>query len=465
VHSARYRRFLGLLLALLALVVVLNGLNRYLAHDELEHVHATWYVANGQRPWVDFFENHHPALWFLLVPVLRVFGESTTAILAMRLLMLLLLFGIAAVVAAITRSVTHSVDTGRLAVITLLSTVMFVEKAVEIRPDVPQVFFGLLSFLVLLRCFRSGRPRHAVLSGFLAALSFLFLQKALFLLAAFTLLFLIQRGRRRMPPVCLGAFILAFLLPVFALTLLLLHSGSFSDYILCCWRVHLGHVVSFLPLDVLARSWAQNLLFWGIALLAWARIVFGRRRHSGLGWVGVCGLAYLLSVFAAPHPYRQYFMLPLALMAVGVAWIIHALFRRYGFGEGRKMAAVAVFVLVPLALNGLAVAHSHGPQLRKIDFVLRNTDPGERVYDGDIRFNVFRRDLHYFWYAIQNGGLETYNRLTGGRFADYDACRLVREMEPRFISRVGLDPDRCGLRDRYRDTPFSHLYARKEVFD
>jgi hypothetical protein len=59
-------------------------------------------------------------------------------------------------------------------------------------------------------------------------------------------------------------------------------------------------------------------------------------------------------------------------------------------------------------------------------------------------------------------GLDTYNRLTGGKYGDYDICRLIRGKRPRFISDFHLDIDACGLKKLYKPTPFPHLYIRLE---
>ena len=67
--------------ALAAVFVVLTfalSIFRFLDGDEFEHVHSAWHVLNGAIPYVDFFEHHHPLLWYLLAPVLALTGESAT---------------------------------------------------------------------------------------------------------------------------------------------------------------------------------------------------------------------------------------------------------------------------------------------------------------------------------------------------------------------------------------------------
>jgi hypothetical protein len=111
------------------------------------------------------------------------------------------------------------------------------------------------------------------------------------------------------------------------------------------------------------------------------------------------------------------------------------------------------------------IFQSNQSQKRKIQYVLENTIDSDYVYDGDIQFNLFRKDLHYFWYSIRNQGLKTYNKITHGKFVDYDACRLIKSKKPRFISDFQLDLEGCGLAKMYKPTVFKHLFERIDPYD
>ena len=78
------------------------------------------------------------------------------------------------------------------------------------------------------------------------------------------------------------------------------------------------------------------------------------------------------------------------------------------------------------------------------------------MYDDRPSFNLFRPDMHYFWFMVKPG-VRLYNSLAGGRFADYDVCRLFATVRPRFVSDRAGNIERCGLARQYRPTPFSGL--------
>ncbi|MEZ4653332.1 MAG: hypothetical protein R3E12_06955 [Candidatus Eisenbacteria bacterium] len=46
--------------------------------DEMEHLHSTYLILQGLRPYEDFWQNHAPMLWLLFAPVMRVWPEGAS---------------------------------------------------------------------------------------------------------------------------------------------------------------------------------------------------------------------------------------------------------------------------------------------------------------------------------------------------------------------------------------------------
>jgi 4-amino-4-deoxy-L-arabinose transferase-like glycosyltransferase len=144
--------------------------------DEIEHTHSAWYIVNGARPYADFFQHHHPLLWYLIAPIVWAAGESPRVILMLRLAMLPFWAGTAWLTWRITMEVTGSPQIARVALLFLVSAVAFAASAIEVRPDVPQVFFAVLATCWLLRLLTTRRLAYAVGAGVSLSVSFLFLQ-------------------------------------------------------------------------------------------------------------------------------------------------------------------------------------------------------------------------------------------------------------------------------------------------
>tara|TARA_Y100001958_G_C20755854_1_gene238132 strand:- start:23 stop:520 length:498 start_codon:yes stop_codon:yes gene_type:complete len=93
-------------------------------------------------------------------------------------------------------------------------------------------------------------------------------------------------------------------------------------------------------------------------------------------------------------------------------------------------------------------------QLKKIEYVLSLTDTNDLVYDGDIQFNLFRRDLDFFWYSIREktGGLATFQKLKPYK---YDIYELIEQKKPKVISNYKLDINNPLILSKYK---IDHLY-------
>ena len=71
-------------------------------------------------------------------------------------------------------------------------------------------------------------------------------------------------------------------------------------------------------------------------------------------------------------------------------------------------------------------------QLAKIEYVLSMTDENDKVYDGNVIFNVFRDDIDYFWFCIGDSScLDAYKKVTGYKYNVYDSIAVKK---PKVIS-------------------------------
>ena len=69
-------------------------------------------------------------------------------------------------------------------------------------------------------------------------------------------------------------------------------------------------------------------------------------------------------------------------------------------GAGVHKIYLAGLLVVPLPFLTALGFPLNGVQLEKIAYVLQQTKSDEKVLDGRNDFNLFRPDLHYFWFQI-----------------------------------------------------------------
>src|ERR1700730_370643 len=81
-----YLGLFGLLLLSLVYRLALT-LNREIDIDEFQHLHAAWMVSRHYLLYRDFWENHTPLFYYLLIPLFRLVPEGPGLVILARIIM------------------------------------------------------------------------------------------------------------------------------------------------------------------------------------------------------------------------------------------------------------------------------------------------------------------------------------------------------------------------------------------
>src|SRR6267154_266877 len=132
----------ALLLALGAYFWRLHVLRvRYFCPDEFEHLHAAWSFSKGLVPYRDFFEHHTPWLYFFLVPFFKFYDVDTKVADAQAFFFfartwMWIFTGVILVLTFWVARLWRDARVGFVAVLFLGNTRTFLDKTIEVRPDV-----------------------------------------------------------------------------------------------------------------------------------------------------------------------------------------------------------------------------------------------------------------------------------------------------------------------------------------
>lgn len=167
-------------LALIALVVLVASMAFRLSFveafdfhaDEGQHLHFAWCISKGLVPYRDFFEHHAPWMHFAIAPLLRFYSVDSDADSALSFIfMLRKLMWVATglILAAVfwLGKAWRGWRVGLIASALLVNEAVFLDKTMEIRPDVPSLLFMVASLAALVGALRSGQASSFVLSGVL----------------------------------------------------------------------------------------------------------------------------------------------------------------------------------------------------------------------------------------------------------------------------------------------------------
>ena len=447
---------------------------RYFDPDELEHAHAAWCVFKGLLPYRDFFEHHTPWYYYLLAPFFRWFAVDRSFDSARHFLLFargssLVLCALAVILLVAAGSFASSSRrrVGLLAGLMLAAQPVVIQKTLEIRPDVLALPFLVGALWFLSRALREAdeprRLRWFAGGGLALGAAIMCTQKMLFVLpGAFTGLGLwALAGRPRWAPsrwVALPVVLAGVALPgLLTWAAFALHDGGWAffrnNFLLNVkWRLRTGRNV----IDTLETAWPVALL----AVVGAIPTLRPRSRRDSGDVLLVCTLAGLLAGIAVmPVPYRQYYLMPLAVACLLAAKGLVLLVERAPPGARPWLIAVtaAVLLLWPARDLKQEYAYQDPGQMNRLRYVLEQTGPEDPVMDGWLGTGVFRP--HAFYYFFLHPELRAM--VPKQEIDSYAKALETGKIRPALIT---LDRDLAGLGPRFVAFVRRNLTTRDGLF-
>jgi len=434
--------------------------SRVFDHDEFEHLHTAWKMLQGQEIYVDFFQHHHPFLDYLLMPVISVFGNTTESIFAGRHLMLLMTGGILIVTYLLSIRVFKHAEVGIISLILTSTMVTFYSKSIEIRPDIPQTLAALLSIYFLFTFYDRRSYKSFWISAVFLALAFLVLQKSIALILVFSILFMYDLREKAIVWKDILIYAVVFLVCISPYYIYLFLTGAFEQYLVMNWIVNIyvkqGFAKWLNPLATVREN-SITCVLYAIGIVALLKSTQHRR-------FAILSIGLIIAIFLMfKNLWRHYFMLAAPPFAIIASYALYTIFK----SKYAKFVVIIGAIYIPMA-----IMHNHAlfnmdneeqsAQIDKINYVLSITDENDRVYDGNIFFNVFRDDIDYLWFCVR----ETWCLSAIRRAADYDydIYEQISAQKPKVISTFRIknleDP---RIKNHYRrSNEYENLLIRKE---
>lgn len=375
----------------------------FLDHDEVEHLHASWLVSVGDRPFLDFVEHHNHTLWSVIAPLLPAGDDPQGAIVAGRALMLactagslLLAWLLAAEWVPRRRAV--------LAPALLAASAYWTIYGMQVRPDVPMTTATLGAALLLVRGLRRRSHRQLAASGLAFALAASLLVKAL-VVAAMAGLWLAARvlwpDRRRAlgdaAAFAAGLFAGLGLFVAWVASQGLL--GAFWFWVVEFSRAYLidnPTDAGFGAGQVVVASLTRDPLLWAGLLIGLGAAATSRRGDRPLLLVLALASAVAALAVTSRQPNYQYLVPALALFAVaGAVGLSDAADR------ARHVLPAALVVCAVVAARGMvwqAELPSNEVTVARMVAVLRAVPPDQTVLASPPSNPIQRRDAVRIWF-------------------------------------------------------------------
>ena len=440
--------------------------------DEFEHAHAAWCVSKGMRLYKDFFEHHTPLYDYVLRPIFAGFDVDSSFESARHFL--LFARGLSFVLAVISVVLLSAIGRlfgdrrlGPLAGLLLVTQPIFLQKTIEIRPDVLALplFLGGLWLVLRAMANASNRAKRSlwlfVAGGICVGAAIMSTQKVLFvlpgMLAGLAIWSVFDKTASASPSpgrtfriVLAVAFVVGVALPaVLTWALFALqnagHEFVTNNFLL---NVRWKPVATNQLLKLVTTSWPILVpaiigIFHSIFLTV--RRVFRDDRCDCRELVLSCTTIGLFAGLAVmPSAHRQYYLLPLPLLCLFAAQTWFMLSDRLAIRVRSKVIVVVTIALgvLPSIAMAEAFTEKNEAQLARLRSVYEMTKPTDLVMDGWEGTGVFRPHAFYYFF-LHN---ETVAMLPPARLAAYLDDLESGRVRPRLIA---LDEHLAALGPRF----------------
>ena len=430
-------------------------------HDEFEAIHSAWKIFNNEIVYQDFFQHHHPLLYYFLIPPLMVFKESVITIFAMKALMFICFLTILYLTYLLSIELSKNKNSGLISIICLCSSAIFWQISLDIRPDVPQTLFGLAAIYFLMRSLRTESIRPIICSSISLGVSFLFLQKAIFFIIAIGCIQLYRLYESKIQLKKIGQYWFFFSMSLLPGLLFLWYHEIEKSYLLWNWMLNLKINNQANPFSLLAYTYKYNsviILFFIFGMIL--PPAKGTREHNATIELTIAAFVLFASIFLVKTSHKQYLLPFLPLMAVlSSTGICRTLIT-----EKAIICIVFFMLLFPMYFFIKDLKNNaNTAQIEKIVYVMNQTNKDSYVYDGDIQFNLFRKDIDFFWYSVrpQTGSLAAYKTIHPSY--NYDIYQQIDKFKPKVISTYFInDLSHPSIAPYYKRSPkYSDLYLRR----
>lgn len=419
-----------LLLAFLVLtstgVLIWYAYNHFLNADEREHLYASYLIMHHQLPYRDFFEHHHPLLWYLLAPFLPFFDNTPNVWYILRTIALAIVLGLAFFIYKLSFLTLKNKTHALISAITFLSFDFISATSAEFRPDSLMLLFfmmGLYAFLNYLSSFKSQKLHFAAMFFFL---SFMTLQKIIFLLAAVLIaaVFVLRKNKA-----ALNTLFQALFLPLMLFLFYIIYlyqTSSLKDYFELNWLLNARAPLKF---DLISKD------HWILPAISAALAAFLLAKEKNLP-VKIISFLYLVA-FGTTIPYApspQYILPLYPFLALIFSYTIFKKYPKYKplFLLGLTLCQINALCKIP-QYNMLKL--SSFVDLSRI--ILSSSEPSDLILNSSLYSGGLRRSAWgYYWFGLEH--IAKIDHILFNRHELPDLNKIIQTRRPKIIVNQSL---------------------------
>ena len=440
--------------------------------DELEHIHASWLVWNGQIPYIDFFEHHHSLIWYIFAPLvgwlegnILVFFIIRGFILVCSLITLYIVFKL------ITKYLSDDTAAWLALNIFCFSSAML-NAMVQFKPDIFMHLFFWLGTYYLFVYINEKKQKQINISAICYTISFCFLQTALFLILPLIPVILILLYNRKLH---ISSCLKAAIFPIILLSMFLgglWLSGSLQRYYELNWVVNSKISATLDTVKIVNFSDFYLILFCGLLSVGYLLYTKSYKTIYIIVLMYICEL--LLRTFyvsIALYYFKMLLLYNAILIGIALSRII---------SQKRPLAYIITLLFIPALFQIYPWQHDNSENkdihvttiLAIITDITKNTSSNDTVLGTAMMpFGIYNQNPHYYWFSWDYIGKideELYH------YAEpFDINKIITDIRPKFVyfekdlvpnytPQSQYDIDTSLLKQHYHNAKYNTLYLLNE---
>ena len=456
-QSNQSQNYLNLFVELLALVflgLVLTLIyNDTIILDELEHLRASYFVSLGEMPYRDFFEHHHPMIWFMFAPIISVLPHLNLVVLYVaKTLAFIFSVGSSIVIYLIAKRFMGGVFS---AVATLVFFFVYFATWYSFsifKPDTFMRFFYLCGLYNFLLYYERQTLKNLILSGILFTIAFLFLQTITFsiLPLIFPVCYILYKNTSLWKDFAVSAIAPTAVLVAFYT--FLYATGTLENYLQLnlTYNANLFTIIhSHTPLVI--------PIFLIEILLAYAALVYVYCKHYQTAYFNIFAILFVcesINHLYFPAVYPHYLILLFLFSGFILAFALNKMQKKWIF---RTLLSILILNLVlnyfVIAITYHKLSHAY---LREYD-----KHPEASMVNFDVTFfSVFSPKFSYYWFYPN---FEFVDNALFHRLPDYDINKIIDENKVEYIFYDASIKQKFNFEEAAKKFEIEDCYARHSL--
>lgn len=376
--------------------------------DDIEHMHSTWLVYTGQVPYLDFFQHHNPLMWYLFAPLAGYLAYDIFLFDVVRVISTLVMFGSLFVSGLIIRRFMSQSWYAAIIGIAAIFPSYVTFSGEDFRPDNYMVLTFMLGIYYLLAYLENKQTKNLVISFLSLFISFLFMQKVIFLLVFVGAVVIYQLYAKNIE---IKDFAQALILPLIGSIIFLswlLYHNMFEQYWLANYIFNL-----YIP-DVygglVEKTKVEFYVVSAMAFVSWGYFLY--KGNTCVRIICLLWIAEAVQRFFYFSLDRHYYYQLQILNGIMVGAFAGKMINRWNW---------TAYIFAALSLLGMYAFCSYCAE-KKLPpnyfryvtprYVIEQTNRCDAVLNGyGLTYGIFTKDITYYWNL--NGQLDVIGNKIG----------------------------------------------------